>query len=115
MSEFQQASKLWSGGLGLHIGQNPAKTFSFSGSVPAILAYYRKDGQPLTEEDARKVIQFGAGLYCNTIGSRTWPTREAAIADAEALGFTVLNKCNHIRANYSEEVGRWCPSCKQAV
>jgi hypothetical protein len=92
MSEFTQASRLWTGGLGLHIGQNPAKTFSFSGSVPAVLGFYRKDGHPLTEEDIRGIAQFGAGLCRKTIGTKTWNTREDAIIEAELLGFTVVNK-----------------------
>ena len=92
MTEFTQASRLWQGGLGLHIGQNPAKTFSFSGNVPAVLGFYRKDGQPLTDDGIRGIAQFGAGLYRKTIGTKTWTARADAIIEAESLGFTVVNK-----------------------
>jgi hypothetical protein len=92
MSEFQEAAKLWSGGLGLHVTLNPAGTWSFVGTVPIGLQYFRRDGSPLTDEDVKRITMCGAGLFRKTIGTRTWPSREEAIAEAEKLGFAVVNK-----------------------
>ena len=89
MSEFSQA--IWGAKYaGLHIIQNPNKTFSFVGSVPASLSYYRKDGQPLTDQNIKEIHQFGAGLLRGEIGPRVWPTREDAIAEANSIGLEVL-------------------------
>ena len=60
--------------------------------MPAVLGFYRKDGQPLTDDDIRGIAQFGAGLYRKTIGTKTWTARADAIIEAESLGFTVVNK-----------------------
>lgn len=88
-SEFQQALAICNSPLGLHVTKNPAGTWSFVGTVPICLLYFRRDGQPLTEDDIQGIRQCGAGLFRKTIGSRTWPTREAAIAEAQALGYKV--------------------------
>jgi hypothetical protein len=91
MTEFQQAMTIASGrGLGLHVIENPNKTFSFVGSVPMNLSYERRDGQPLTEDDVRGIRQCGVGLFRKTIACRVWQTREDAVAEAKALGFEVL-------------------------
>ena len=91
MNEFREAAQIWNAkNLGLHCIENPNKTFSFVGSVPVNLSYFRRDGLPLTEEDVRGIRQCGAGLFRKTIGCRTWPTREAAIAEASSLGYDVM-------------------------
>ena len=67
--------------------KNPAKSFSFVGSVDARLGYKRKDGSEPSDEELRNAAKFGprlAGLV-----TRTYPTREAAIAAADAIGATV--------------------------
>lgn len=71
---------------------NPAGTWSFVGAVDIRLSYFRRDGQPLTEQEVSGIRSHGAGLYRKTIGSCTWPTREAAIAAADAIGATVSNR-----------------------
>jgi hypothetical protein len=90
MSEFQQAEKIWSAkNLGLHCIENSTKTLSFVGTVPMNLSYYRRDGQPLTDEDVKGILQCGAGLFRKTIGSRVWLTREDAVNEAKSLGYEV--------------------------
>jgi hypothetical protein len=67
--------------------RNPAGSFSFVGSVDARLGYVCKDGSAPTDEQLRKAAQFGPGLI--GLRTRTYPTQEAAIAAAEAIGATV--------------------------
>lgn len=90
MTEFQQAAKIWTAkNLGLHVIENSNKTWSFVGTVPVNLSYFRRDGQPLTQDDVNGIRQCGAGLFRKTIGCRVWPSREAAIAEAESEGHKV--------------------------
>ena len=90
MSEFSQATKIWTAqNLGLHLIENPNKTFSFVGTVPVNLMYFRRDGLPLTDDDVKGIKQCGAGLFRKTIGCRVWPTRNDAIAEAQSLGYEV--------------------------
>lgn len=71
------------------VGKNPAGTYSFTGSCDVRLCYFRRDGQPITDEDARKIASFGAGIYRATIGVRTWPTLDEAVQAARELGLEV--------------------------
>lgn len=72
-----------------HLIQYPTGRFGFVGAVPADLAYIGTDGQPLTAELYAKVRDFGPGMFRDAVKTRTWPTREAALADAAQLGYTV--------------------------
>jgi len=74
-------------GTGTWLLKNPAGSFSFAGSVPVELSYEMKDGSPVTDEAAQKARDFGPRLA--GVKTRTWPTREDALAAAEALGVTV--------------------------
>lgn len=67
--------------------QNPAGSWSFVGRVDSRLAYVRKDGQPMDDETAYIIRQFGPGLA--GVKCMSWPTRAAAILEAESLGITV--------------------------
>lgn len=78
----QTASKqvATTGTFGVHIIQYPTGKFGFIGSVPASLSYARIDGMPLTEDDVKKIKQFGPGLFRKTIKSVAFDT----LAEAEA-------------------------------
>lgn len=89
MSEFQQAAKLWTGGLGIHVIHNPARTYSFVGSVPVGLSHVQIDGTDITDEQAQAVARHGAGLYRKTIQTRVFATREQAVQFAESRGYEV--------------------------
>ena len=93
MSEFRQASRLWSGNLGLHLTQNPAKTWSFTGTVPVVLLYTTQDGQEPSEEQCKAVAQFGPRLA--GVKSRVWTNPEDALQAARAIGATLCmsEKC----------------------
>ena len=78
-------------GLGLHLLPNPAKTWSFTGTVPISLVYRRKDGLPLSEIDATNIRQFGAGLFRAEIGCRVFATRQDAVDAAGAIGCAVCS------------------------
>ena len=78
------------GNLLLSVIKNPAGTFNLVGPVPAALAF---EGD-LTEELLSIAKNCGPGFASRTAAregcvfkTRTWPTAEAAIADAAALGF----------------------------
>lgn len=90
MSEFQQATRLWAGKLGLHVTQYRNGKWGFVGSVPVSLSYERRDGNPLTDEDIDGIRRCGAGIFRATIASRVWETKDAAIASATALGCEVI-------------------------
>ncbi len=67
--------------------KNPAGSYSFVGRVDARLGYVRKDGTPASDEELSKAAKYGprlAGLV-----TRTWPTQEAALETAAAIGATV--------------------------
>jgi hypothetical protein len=93
MSEMAAMLKGMSRGLGLHVHKNPAGTWSFVGSVPYSLAYARHDGQPVTEEEARKIAGFGLGLFRKTHGPRVWKTEVEAREAARALGYEMICTC----------------------
>ncbi len=69
--------------------QNPAGSWSFVGSVDVRLKYARKDGQPMTDEEYRKIANFGFGLFTSTHRTLTWPTEADGIAAGAALGVIV--------------------------
>lgn len=71
----------------LHIIKNPAGTFSFVGNVPVELAWATEDGEKPSEEQVKIALQFGPRFA--KVKPRTWPTAEAALAEAEALRYTV--------------------------
>lgn len=78
----------------LSLIHNPAKTWSFVGAVPVDLAWVYDDIQ-----DVKDAAQFGAGLVRKRahregrrFATRTWPTREAALAEAAALGHQVAGQ-----------------------
>ncbi len=73
--------------LPLVVIENPNKTWSFAGSVPAALRHFRRDGKPLTAEDCTKIASFGAGLFRKEIGVCVWQSREDAVAAARTMGF----------------------------
>src|SRR5437868_4691638 len=102
MSEFTQASRLWSGGLGLHLLPNPAKTWSFSGPVPAVIAYTNDDGTEPTEEQLRKVVQFGPRIA--GVKTRVFVTREDGVKAAEALGVSLCSSPTCACAKYAQSV-----------
>ena len=74
---------------GLHIIKNPAGTYSFVGDVPAELAWTTQDGEKPSEEQVKIAVQFGPRFA--RVKTRTWPTAEAALREAEALGYTVAS------------------------
>lgn len=87
MTDFRQASRLWSGNLGLHLALNPAKTWSFCGSVPAVLRYVTQDGKEPSSKQLSDARNFGpriAGLKTRVFG-----TRKDGIAAAEAIGAAI--------------------------
>lgn len=93
MTEFTQATKIWTGNLGLHVDHWPSGKFGFVGSIPIELAYEYADGSfPISDKDAKDIQSFGPGLVMKSRGIRTrsWQSREAAIAEAERLGYKVL-------------------------
>lgn len=71
--------------------KNPAGTWSFAGSVDCQLGYRYKDGRLIESDDdveaIRKAHRFGLGFseFCH----RVFPTKEAAIAEAQRLGLDV--------------------------
>jgi hypothetical protein len=93
MSEMAAMLKTMSKGMGLHLLKNPAGTWSFVGSVPYSLAYERLDGQPVTEEEARKIANFGAGLFKKTHKTWTRKTEAEAREAARALGYVMTCPC----------------------
>ena len=75
--------------FGLHLIKNPAGTFSFVGDVPVELAWTTEDGGQPSEEQVKIAVQFGPRFA--KVKPRTWPTAEAALKEAEALGYTVAS------------------------
>ena len=75
--------------FGLHLIKNPSGTFSFGGTWPAELAWTTQDGGKPSEEQVKIAVQFGPRFA--RLKTRTWPTAEAALRDAEALGYTVAS------------------------
>ena len=75
---------------GLHVIQNPTGSYSFVGSVPQHLAYRMADGSPMPRQIAEGVARCGPGLFRSRgVVSVTYPTAEAAVEEAESLGFHV--------------------------
>ena len=76
--------------MGIHIIQYSANRFGFAGSgIPVDLCYSDMDGNPLTEEMAHKVAQFGPGLFSKSVKSVGFDTLEAAQAALDAALATV--------------------------
>jgi hypothetical protein len=84
------------GNLPAHvIIQNPAGTYSFVGRVDLRLTYRMADGSPLTVEMARKIRDFGPGLFLRYLNktqpdsacveSIVYPTEQAAREALAAL------------------------------
>lgn len=68
--------------LPVNIIQAPTGVFILVGSVPASLGYERIDGAPMTADDQWACANVGPRIAgCRT---RSWPTREAAVAAVEA-------------------------------
>lgn len=78
------------GNLGTHVQKFPSGRHGFVGSVPANLRYERKDGQPLTAEDAKGIAQHGPALFPH-IRSRSFATQEEALEAARKMGAHVHN------------------------
>ena len=74
--------------FGLYLIQNPSGTYSFVGTVPVELAWTTEDGKMPSEEQVKIAVQCGPRFA--KVKKRTWLTAEAARAEAEALGYTVL-------------------------
>lgn len=53
------------------------------------LSYGYADGRDLDPEMARKIQQFGPGLFRPQVVSRAWDTREGALEAARAIGQVV--------------------------
>lgn len=70
--------------FGLHLIKNPAGTFSFVGSVPLRLAYLSKAGDFVTGEEVERQMRLPASH--RTIKSRTFLSRESAVAAAKLIG-----------------------------
>ena len=78
------------GGLGLHVTSFPTGTFGFVGHVPMHLRYRMRDGGgPVPADLADGINHCGPWLYRDKVKTMTWPTADAAVAEAEALGFQV--------------------------
>jgi hypothetical protein len=56
----------------------------FRGRVPAALCYEAKDGTPATQQQMEDARSFGPRLA--GVRSRSWTTREDAVAAAEMIG-----------------------------
>lgn len=66
----------------------PSGKWGFVGAVSVPLAYVSKDGTtPPTEEQLRIAHQYGPALA--NVRTRTWETREDAIAFAESLNLPI--------------------------
>ena len=87
-TEFQEAARVWSGNLGLHLNQFPSGKWGFVGSVPRELCYVAIDGSTATDEQLRNAAQFGPRLA--GVKTRVWDTRESAVQAAQALGCGVI-------------------------
>lgn len=72
---------------GLRIVKNPSGTYSFVGTVPVELAWATEDGKTPSEEQVKIAVQCGPRFA--RLKTRTWPTAEAALKEAEELGYTV--------------------------
>lgn len=60
--------------------QNPNGSWCFVGAVPAALAFTNKDGGAPTERQLQTASHCGPGFA--KLKTRTWTTREAALACA---------------------------------
>lgn len=73
-------AQIVAGNIGMNVIQNPTGTWSFVGRVPAHLALVMKDGSPVTAEAAKIASSFGPALA--KVRTRSWPTKEEALAAA---------------------------------
>ena len=69
----------------------PVGTWGYVGSVDARLLYCQVDGSPATDEQLKSARIAGPG-FVQGIVRCAWPTREDAIAAADALGLLVSNR-----------------------
>ena len=67
-----------------HLIQFPSGRWGFAGQVPAVLAYIRKDGLPLTEKDVDNAAIAGPGIA--GLKTRSWATEDEAKRAARAIG-----------------------------
>ena len=65
------------------------ESWSFIGHVPMHLSYRMLDGSPVPAKLAQDIKSFGPGLFKAHIRLVLFPTRAAAIAEAERLGYSV--------------------------
>ena len=89
MGELVGAMRMLSN-LGLNVMQYPSGKWGFVGRVPAELAYTTTDENILKEivqsqSPAMTMKHYG-------VSKRVWENKAAAVADAEAAGYAVLNK-----------------------
>lgn len=77
------------GNLGLHLDQYPSGRWGFSGSVPGILAYTDKAGNPVSDEFIKRQLMLPGSPKIRQIVTRTWETKEDALKAATELGFKV--------------------------
>ncbi len=91
MSEMSQALHLLASLPANVLTKNPAGSYSFVGSVDVQLRYVIADGPAKggvpTDDQIRIARQCGPKIA--GLSTRVWPTPEAAIADATALGLRV--------------------------
>jgi hypothetical protein len=77
---------------GLHVLENPNKTFSFVGNVPADLAYIKEDGSKLTDDEIKQLHHAqspGMVMKSLKIKNRVFKTKEEALQAAKKLGHKV--------------------------
>lgn len=88
MAELKQVLAM-RGNLPLVLLQNPSGSWSFAGRVPMHLSYRMIDGSPVSDDLARDIVSFGAGLFRSKIRSVVFTTESDAVAEANRLGFEV--------------------------
>lgn len=85
------ANQIW--GMGKlpsnSVMQYPSGRWGFVGSVDSRLAYVRKDGSEATEDDLSSARIAGPNVA--GLKTRTFDTKEAALAAAEAISAEVSN------------------------
>jgi hypothetical protein len=85
--------------------QNSNGTWSFVGRVDASLRYVHRDGTPITDKEAEDIRQVGAGFF-RDIKTVVFPTKEAALGAARALGVPASGKKRHAGGKKRRAPGR---------
>jgi len=67
--------------------KTPTGCWVFAGSVPGHLAYLHESGRPATDEELDTARRFGPRLA--RVKTRSWATREEAVAAATERGLKV--------------------------